>query len=564
MAQANNGIDKDLSSHILGFCNHVVGQSKVTAVALMDNYPGKSSNGKIYEVMCIAADFKPRMMSYLRTFNEKRLFVFIVDRWIFERDIERGFLGEAFAGKLIFPYLAFCGNNYLQDKEVALKKRLISELLENLVLSFPELAHHIQIKPQYFLYEVFSNRIRAFPLLAYDLTNLSSCLIQNEAKALSSYIEALNQLSAEGKITFSEQTVTISKKFIMSCQDVRIRLLNLAKNAPRTVFSSLFGVMPQLMNIVSQNIEVFLRTQKINWLQPSPICRFVDPQKYVFFPTSAGWVSLADKIDVRAFARNLLMNGRNVDIAVEPVGGMLNDVYLIRACNEEGETKVLAKRFKDWSGFKWFPLTLWSFGARSFAVTGQPRLAKECAISEYLLSEGFKVPRILHVSNAERLIFMEYIDGENLSQAIKRIATSTNEDIYRKELAKIRNTGEILAKVHSRNISLGDTKPDNVLIKEDGTIYLIDFEQASRNGDKAWDIAVFLYYSGHYLQPFESNGKAEAIAKAFIEGYLNGGGNLEDVKLAGMPKYTRVFSIFTMPAIIKAISDTCKKAALPK
>ena len=58
-------------------------------------------------------------------------------------------------------------------------------------------------------------------------------------------------------------------------------------------------------------------------------------------------------------------------------------------------------------------------------------------------------------------------------------------------------------------------------------IFLIDFEQANRGGDKAWDVAVFLYYCGHYLQPFYSNTKAEAIAKAFIAGYLKEGGNIE-------------------------------------
>ena len=54
---------------------------------------------------------------------------------------------------------------------------------------------------------------------------------------------------------------------------------------------------------------------------------------------------------------------------------------------------------------------------------------------------------------------------------------------------------------------------------------MIDFEQATKDGDQAWDVAVFLYYSGHYLQPFYSNAKAEAVAKAFIAGYLKGGGN---------------------------------------
>ena len=95
-----------------------------------------------------------------------------------------------------------------------------------------------------------------------------------------------------------------------------------------------------------------------------------------------------------------------------------------------------------------------------------------------------------------------------------------------------------------------------MIVKEDGTIFLIDFEQATQGGDRAWDIAVFLYYCGHYLQPFNSTGKAEAIAKAFIDGYLRAGGNVEDIRKAGVAK----FSIFTMPPIMLAISNVCKNA----
>jgi len=63
--------------------------------------------------------------------------------------------GEAIASKLIFPHSSIQGEGYLHEKEVALKKRLIVELLENLVVNFPELAQNIQIKPQYFMYEIF-------------------------------------------------------------------------------------------------------------------------------------------------------------------------------------------------------------------------------------------------------------------------------------------------------------------------------------------------------------------------------------------------------------------------
>jgi thiamine kinase-like enzyme len=103
-----------------------------------------------------------------------------------------------------------------------------------------------------------------------------------------------------------------------------------------------------------------------------------------------------------------------------------------------------------------------------------------------------------------------------------------------------------------------------MLVKPDGSIYMIDFEQATQDGDKAWDVAVFLYYSGHYLQPLYGNGKAESIAKTFINGYLKAGGDINVIKKAGSPKYTRVFSIFTMWTIISAISSVCRKTEAPK
>ncbi len=561
MKKANNSEPFELTNQILDFCRHVAGASKIAAVALIDNYSIKASNERSnHEVILVIHDFQPRLMRYFKTVNNKTIFIFAVDQWIFERDIDRGFLGEAIASKLIFPHLELRGQNYLQEKEVALKKRLILELLENLIVNFPELAHRIQIQPQYFMYEVFSNRFRVFPLIAYDIANLTNWLQQDEEQELTSYNIALSQLETEEKIKSLNGYITISKKFIAKCQDPKLKIINLSKNMPRTLFTSIFGVLPQLMNIVSQNTDAFLKTQKINWTrQPNPTSRFIDPKKYIFFPTSEGLVSLSDKLDIKSFAQKMLPKGQKQNIEVEPLGGMLNDVYLIRAHGSGGETKVLAKRFKDWSGLKWFPLTLWSFGARSFAVSGQARLSKECAINEVLRSEGFNVPKILHFSNAERIVFMEYIEGENLSEFIKRAATTTDPAILEDLLTKAYRVGEIFAQIHAQNVTLGDTKPDNVLIKQDNTIFLIDFEQGTQNGDKAWDIAVFLYYSGYYLQPFHNNLKAESVAKAFINGYLKDGGNTADVRKAGAPKYTRVFSIFTPPPMLRAISDICKK-----
>jgi Kae1-associated kinase Bud32 len=326
-----------------------------------------------------------------------------------------------------------------------------------------------------------------------------------------------------------------------------------------------FAAFPQLLNFFSQNTETLLNFQKFTLKREADLARrFVDPQKYVFVPTAEGLVSLADRLDIDAFAQKMLLNGEKAKIDFEPVGGVLNDVYLIKAYPKGIEKKVVVKRFKDWSGFKWFPLSLWSFGARTFAVLGRSRLEKECAISEFLRCEGFNVPKILHVSHNERLVFMEYIEGENLSSAIKRIATSKSREKAEKDFAKIMSVGEIFAQVHSLNVTLGDTKPENIIFDPDGKIYLLDFEQASHDGDKAWDVAVFLYYSGHYLQPLYSNGKAESIARAFISGYLKGGGDFNTIKKAGASKYTRVFSVFTMPSVMLAMSKVCRKTEVSR
>jgi Kae1-associated kinase Bud32 len=219
---------------------------------------------------------------------------------------------------------------------------------------------------------------------------------------------------------------------------------------------------------------------------------------------------------------------------------------------------VLVKRFKDWSGFKWFPLSLWSFGARNLAVVGRTRLEKECAIGEFLRCNGIRVPKILHVSHSERLVFMEFIEGEDLSSAIKRIADAKGREV-KKDLEKIEKVGEVYAKVHALNVTLGDTKPENVMFDPDDNVYLLDFEQASHEGDKTWDVAVFLYYAGHYLQPLYSNGKAEAITEAFVNGYLKGGGDVDTIRKVADSKYTRIFSVFTMPSIMLAMSNVCKK-----
>jgi tRNA A-37 threonylcarbamoyl transferase component Bud32 len=167
----------------------------------------------------------------------------------------------------------------------------------------------------------------------------------------------------------------------------------------------------------------------------------------------------------------------------------------------------------------------------------------------------------LAINHDERLVFMEYIEGESLEKIIKKIANAKNGEAISDKYVKIlHKVGETFAKIHALNVTLGDTKPENILVGKNGEIYLLDLEQSSRGDDKAWDIAEFLYYAGHYISPLAGTSPAEIITKAFIRGYLNAGGDIKSVKEAGKTKYTKVFSVFVFPHIIFAISNICKKA----
>ena len=564
MPKKYTSLYSELNEQILNFCRHVAGSCQNTAACITGDYALGLSNTKTpVEVLLIIRDFQPRLMNYVKVFAQRNVIIFAVDKWIFERDVDRGFLGEALAGRMIFPFITLMNEDYLNNQDVRLKKRLILELLENLVLDFPELSYNFQIEPEYFMHETMMSRARLFPPMIHNLLNFMQKDVKNRnvKSVMPGYLEALRELEEEDTIAFLDGYVKISKKFMEKVENRKIRFLNLFKTAQRTLFNSLLGIFSKTLGFLSESRGSFLKFQGDIGENSKLIHQLEDPLRYLYIPTAQGLVPLSDKMDIEAFARKVLSRDEEAEIEIEKIGGVLNDVYLIRAVVNGDEKKVVAKRFKDWSSIKWFPLNLWALGTRTFAVLGRSRLERECAINQQLYSMGFDVPKILYVSHGERLVFMEYVDGEKLDKIIKRIADQKTAESVKNELSVMNKVGEKFAEVHAMSIALGDTKPENIMVREkNDEICLLDLEQASRNGDKVWDIAEFLYYSGHHLPPFVGTHSAEVITKAFIEGYLRAGGDAKLVRKVGNPKYTKVFSIFTFPSIILAISNICRKA----
>lgn len=545
----------------MNFCKHIAGSSQIIAACMSGGrVSGYASTKSVVEVLLVIRLFPPRLMNYVRVFEDRSIVVLAADQWIFERDVDRGFLGEALAGRIIFPYAALMSSDYLHLHEIKLKKRLILELLENLVLDYPELSSQFLMKPEYFMYEAMLSRIRLFPPMIYNIQIYNKTETRADMqRVLHGYLEALKDLEKDKVIVLSKGYVQISRDFTDRARRQTARFMNLLKSGQRTMFMSLLSLFPKTMDLLSQDRELSLKLPVIFDTDSKPTLQVGDPQEYLFLPTASGLVPLSSRIDIETYARKALGADESTKVKIDQIGGILNDVFVVRAIDKEkAEKRIVAKRFRDWSGFKWFPLTLWSVGTRSFAVLGRPRLEKEIAISQFLYSKGFCVPRILHASPNNRLVFMEFVEGMNVSEIVKRAAKAESHRELKKDLTLIGRVGRTFAKVHNLGVALGDTKPENVMIGKNSEIIMMDFEQASKGGDRVWDVAEFLYYAGHDLPPLVDAGRVELIAKTFVEGYLRGGGDAKTVRRVANPKYTKVFSIFTLPHVMLAISGVCR------
>ncbi len=561
---SNQILGEDLRKSMINLCTRIAGSHESQIVSACFYGPwvcGYADEKSDVHVFLVLGNFRSRLRSYLKLLNGTNAFILAVDQGTFERDVEQGRLGEFTTEKITVPYEPLVNKEYLRRQEVRAKKRIVLELLENLVLEFPELSRELLIETEYFMYEAMMRRARVFLPVTYSFLNMlrEDVRRRNVESMMRGYLEALDELAKEDQITFSNGRIKITKNLTNAIRRRKFRLPPFLKSFQKAALLHILSVLPKMMRPLTYDEEVFTRSNR-GVKAEDLVFQLEDPKKYLLMPTPLGFVTLSDKTGIEDFVRKAVPGGEVLDMKIEEVGGVLNAVYLLTFQRNREKQKVKVKKFRNWYGFKWFPLALWALGTKTFAVLGRSRLEREYAVNQFLHSQGFPVPKILYFSPKQSLIFEDFIEGENLTKIIKRIISSRKEEITT-EAALVREVGRKIAEAHRLGVALGDCKPENIIVTEDGKTFFVDLEQATRdeNGNQAWDVAEFLYYSGHYVSPISSADAAVLIAKEFIKGYLEAGGKRETVRKAGAARYTKVFSIFTPPQVLLAVSNICKK-----
>ncbi len=228
-------------------------------------------------------------------------------------------------------------------------------------------------------------------------------------------------------------------------------------------------------------------------------------------------------------------------VSVRRIGSFVNDVFLVDVNGE----KLVVKRYTNWVSLKWVTLSLYGLGSVRFSISGRRRMEAEYAFNYLLSRRGLKVPEILGADIRSRSILFSYVPGDGLAVLLPKIAQTGQ--LGQREVEASREAGLLMAGAHGLEAALGDTKPENFIVDRSGSVTLVDLEQARENGDYSWDVAEFLYYSGHYWLPF--NKALSSYVDAFVKGYLEAG-SARILRKAASPKYVRVFSVWTPPNIL--------------
>ena len=553
-------LTESLKENVQKLCKEIAGSRKITAACAYGPWVcGYADQKTGLNVLLILDRFSLRLNSYTETVNDINVTVLVVNRSDFEIDVTKSRFGEFFAERVIFPYEPLINAEYLRFNEVTIKKRTVLELVGTLILEFPESSHELLIKNEYFMYETMMRKAKLFPPLTYVYLNMTQKNLgqKNLETIMDGYLKAFEELENENIIVRSDGNIKITKNHIDAVKNWKNKIPLVLKSFQRMTLSPLLRLFSESAGALIQEQRLLVKETK-NAINSGLVSRLEDPKEYIFLPTPLGLISLSDNSDITDIAKKIFSDTEFSKMKIKKIGGVFNDVYLLKLIKNGDEKKVVVKQFLDWSNLKWLPLTMWSFGSASFSVLGNSRMEKEYAITQFLHNEGFPVPQIFYVSHSKRLLFEEFIEGEDFVETIKRILTS-NSPPKDSDIALVKEVGQKIAQAHNLGVTMGDCKPENFMVTQDG-IVLLDLEQATRNGNQTWDIAEFLYFSGHYNPPMSSANAASIIARKFIEGYIEAGGKNETVIKAASPRYTKVFSVFTLPHVLMAISNVCRKA----
>lgn len=529
-------------------CTGIAEKNKVEAICVYGSRAGGYARDESdYDILLILTDYLAGVRYHYKAVDGKQLAILAVDKGALEADAVKGSFGNFIAGRLMAPYIPLLNRDYLEEVEFTTKKRFAEEDLEDLVIEYGELARGLVVKPEYLVLVRMRKRARAYPPVKYSYTKvLREDLREKNLEAiLVGYRKALKELGHSKMINFNEEEIVFEDEYVDKILASKIinRVVNIvafSKRAFATYLTHGKAGKVDLDVFTSELTSKLKRGMSIAFNKEE----LEDPKNYLFLKTDGGLSSLNEKNAIVNVFQQL--EGEKA-VEIKPLGSALNEVYLVTV----DAKKFVVKKFTNWHNFKWFMLNIVTFGTKTFSLSGKARLANEYGINRLLAENNVLVPEVVTISVKDRVLVEQYIEGTPVSDILVKAFQAAKLTKAQKQL--IFEIGKIISKIHALNVVVGDCKPENFIVRDDGKIYILDLEQGERKGDKTWDVAEFLYFSGHFTTKF--TGATREFVEKFCEGYSQLG-NKEVLKRAASFRYSRVFLGWTFLPILLSITST--------
>jgi tRNA A-37 threonylcarbamoyl transferase component Bud32/predicted nucleotidyltransferase len=514
-------------------------------------YAGKDSD---YDVILVAKPFTQRVKYYYLK-GAVECSALVVDPKAIENDCKKSTLGEFVSGRLLNTYSPVQGENFLRENEIAYKRRVILEGLADAVIDYEQFACEINFPLSYFLFEKLKKRAAIYPpvVYSYSKTYGEDLLASNLEVSLLGFRAAAKELQSEGVVTFDEKSDALQiipwKKGFHSGVPGKIEAA-----ASYTSKSLRQYAVHGYAGRVSPNIVGHEVISKISRSRSSK--KLPDVVKY---PRNS-WTVSGSKLFVSStdWVKDLIlyfgMDAASCEVTKNSLGEIYTTagIYTLRDPLKRQEISIAVKRFKDIRGMKWGVLNLWSLRNTDFTVNPTERLFREFRASREFRKFGLGTPEVIAVFFPQKLIVTQFIEGSDLSKVEAAYLDEENED-----LTPVISFGQDLAVMHNHGYCMGDTKPSNAIYSsKDSRIYFVDLEQSHPGGNKAWDLAEFIYYSVRFTLKEE---RARKLIAAFAQGYLRKSEDRKVLEEAAALRYRAPFQAFIAPNVLSGVRQDLTK-----
>jgi Kae1-associated kinase Bud32 len=465
----------------------------------------------------------------------------IVDEHLLKEDATASYLGEFVVGRFLNIYEPISNPELFRSVEVAYKRRVIMEALLELSSDYGEFGPHLIAPYDYFLFQKLSRRAAVYPPALYSYVQTYSCPLgdENRRVSLEGFAAAAESLLPKGLLAVSPQGVRLVPEKIRGDAFTKVQSIFSLTTRGVTQYA-VHGYAGRVgLSVFRREAQSKLKRMREN---PPPLPELERPRSLLRL--EEGKVISDTSLLTSELGR--LLGFTSFTTEEKDIGEVYSTTRVLTFRDADREVSVVLKNYSDVRSLKWALLGIWASAAKRFNMAPMARLEREYSMTARLRKVGALVPTILAVAPDERTMVKEFVSGPTLASMIDEFLKETGVN-----LEAVSTYGTLVGKIHAAELALGDAKASNVVVSKEG-LYLTDLEQALANGDMAWDVAEFLYYTSKLSNREDA---MRRVADAFLKGYSETGDRAVLAKARNL-KYFLPFQPFLTPSMGKMLRES--------